>query len=313
MLSRAGLDRWTPHAAWIAVLAANAPDADVVTWLGGSLSYLNWHRHLTHAAVMIPVMAALPLLLLRFVLRKRFPWRGAYLVSLIAAATHPLLDSLNAYGVRLGLPFTDRWYRLDTTYVIDVWITAALLLVVLGPMLSRLVSDEIGARRSPGRGWAYFGLTFLLFYNLGRGILHERAVATVESRLYRGAAPQRVAAFPDPFAPWIWHGLAETESFYAMPEVNLLKRFDPDHARLYFKPAPAPWAVRARQAPAIRDYLRFAQYPLWSETPVSSPPDGVQVTVTDLRFSQPPHTRFAVTALLDAAGRPVRAEFRFEP
>lgn len=313
MLSRAVFDRRTPHAVWISVLAANAPDVDVLAWLGGSLSYLNWHRHITHALLAVPVMAALPLMLLRFVLRKRFPLRSAYVVSLASTATHPLLDSLNTYGVRLGLPFTDRWYGFDVTYVIDIWITAALLLAVLGPMLSRLVSEEIGAGRKAGRGWAWFGLIFLLFYNMGRGVLHERAIATIESRIYRGAAPQRVAAFPDPFAPWLWHGLAETDSFYAMTGVNLLKRFDPDDARLYFKPANAAWIVHARQALAVQDYLRFARYPLWSETPVSSPRDGVRVTVTDLRFSQPPQIRFAATALLDGEGRVLNSEFRFEP
>ena len=313
MLSRAGLDRWTPHAVWISVLAANAPDVDVVAWLGGSLTYLNWHRHITHALSAVPVMAALPLLLLRLGFRKRFPWRRAYLVSLVAAATHPLLDSLNTYGVRLGLPFTERWYRLDVTYVIDVWITGALLLATVGPMLSRLVSEEIGARGAVGRGWAYFGLTFLVLHNMGRVVLHECAVATVDSRIYRGATPQRVAAFPDPFAPWLWHGLVETDSFYAMPDVDLLRQFDPDDARVYFKPAHSEWIPRARRATAVQDYLRFAQYPLWLEMPASSPREGVRVMVTDLRFSQPPQIRFAATALLDSEGRVVSSEFRFEP
>jgi inner membrane protein len=313
MLSRAGFDRWTPHAAWISVLAANAPDIDVLAWAGGSLAYLNWHRHFTHSLLAVPVMAALPLLLLRLVFRKRFPWRRAYLVALVAAATHPLLDLLNAYGIRLALPFTGRWYQLDVTYVVDVWITGALWLAALGPALSRMVSDEIGARRTAGRGWAWFGIAFLLLYNAGRGVLHERAVALTESRIYRGAAPQRVAAFPDPFTPWRWHGLAETATFYAMPEVNLLKPFDPDGGRVFFKAPRSDAIARASQAPAVRDYLRFAQYPIWSERPVSSPPDAVRVTVTDLRFSRPPQMRFVATALLDREGKIVSSEFRFEP
>src|SRR5271157_6305162 len=48
-LSRIGLKRWTPLATPILLLAANAPDIDIVTASGGSLSYLHYHRHLTHS------------------------------------------------------------------------------------------------------------------------------------------------------------------------------------------------------------------------------------------------------------------------
>lgn len=314
MLGRIGLRRWTPHATWILVLGANAPDCDAIMWLGGALSYLNWHRHITHALVMIPVMAALPLLLLRFVFRMRFAWGKAYAISMIAAATHPLLDSLNTYGIRLGLPVIDRWYHLDITYVIDVWITVALVGAASAPLLSRLVSDEIGSRSASGRGWAYFGLLFLVVFCAGRSVLHQRAVAVLESRIYRGVEPRSTAAFPDPLLPWVWHGLVETEDFFVMPKVNLLAAFDPESAGVLFKPRTTQAIERARQSAPIRDFLRFAQYPFWSETPVSSPPDAVRISVTDLRFSEPPmRWRFVATATIDAAGRIVDSGFRFEP
>jgi inner membrane protein len=315
MLGRIGLERWTPHATWILVLAANAPDCDAVMWLGGSLSYLNWHRHITHALLMIPVMALLPVLLLRFAFRVRLPWRRAYAISLMGAATHPMLDSLNTYGIRLGLPFTSHWYALDLTYVIDLWITAALVAAALAPMLSRLVGDEIGAaRRASGRGWAYCALVFLVLYGGARGVLHQRAVALIESRLYQGVEPRTSAAFPDPFRPWLWHGLVETDDFYAMPEVDLLGAFDPESARVIFKAKASPAIEQARQAGPVSNFLRFARYPWWSETPVTSPPDGVRVSVTDLRFTDPAtRWRFVATATFDGERRLVDSDFRFEP
>ena len=54
-LSRAGLNRLTPQAAPILMLAANAPDIDIVTTAGGSLNYLHYHRHLTHSLAAMPV------------------------------------------------------------------------------------------------------------------------------------------------------------------------------------------------------------------------------------------------------------------
>ena len=56
-LSRIGLNRWTPGASAILMLAANAPDIDVVSAAGGSLNYLHYHRHLTHSLAAMPLMA----------------------------------------------------------------------------------------------------------------------------------------------------------------------------------------------------------------------------------------------------------------
>ena len=48
VLARAGLDRFTPRATLICVVAANIPDIDIVT-ASSPINYLNYHRHLTHA------------------------------------------------------------------------------------------------------------------------------------------------------------------------------------------------------------------------------------------------------------------------
>ena len=53
-LSRAGLGRWSPSATPIVLLAANAPDIDVLSAVGGSLNYLHYHRQITHSLVAMP-------------------------------------------------------------------------------------------------------------------------------------------------------------------------------------------------------------------------------------------------------------------
>src|ERR1700734_3600278 len=152
-LGRAGLNRFCEQAPWILVLAANAPDIDIVTLFGGSLSYLHYHRHLTHSLAAMPAMALLPVLLVRLFTRKPFRWRAAYGISFTAVVSHLLLDYTNMYGIRLLLPFSARWFRLDLTAVMDLWIWAVLLLALAGPAIVRLVNSEIGARsNSPGRG-----------------------------------------------------------------------------------------------------------------------------------------------------------------
>src|SRR5689334_25352726 len=106
-LSRAGLRNWTPRAAAILILASNAPDIDVLSAAGGSLTYLHYHRHLTHSLVTAPFLAILPLVLMRLVARKPIRWVPAYVASLIAVGSHLLLDWTNVYGIRLFLPFSD--------------------------------------------------------------------------------------------------------------------------------------------------------------------------------------------------------------
>ena len=147
-LSRIGLKRWTPLATPILLLAANAPDIDIVSAAGGSLSYLHYHRHLTHSLLAMPVMAIGTVALVALVARKTIHWAGAFFAALIAVATHLLLDLTNTYGIRLFLPFSARWLRLDITNVVDIWIWAVFLVCVVGPYLAALVGSEIASRHT---------------------------------------------------------------------------------------------------------------------------------------------------------------------
>ncbi len=313
-LSRAGLRRFTPQATWVLLLAANSPDVDIVTAARGSLSYLNGHRHLTHALAAWPVMALLPVLLVGGISRRPIRWRAAYLLSLAGVGSHLALDSTNIYGVRLLLPFSARWFHLDITSVVDLWIWAVLLIALVGPLLARLVSQEIGApaaRGIPGRGFAWFALAFVALYDGGRVILHQRAVETLEARLYGGATPRRVAALPDPFNPFRWRGLVETSGFYAVAACNLLGEFDPEEADVLYKPEAQPALAAAARSPAIRDFLRFARWPYWQVLPAPEPEGAWWVEVTDLRFGSPRQPSFVARALVSNRLEVLESSFRF--
>jgi inner membrane protein len=314
-LSRAGLNRWTPLATPILLLAANAPDIDIVTAAGGSLNYLHYHRHLTHALIAMPVLALLTVLLVRVAARRPVRWLGAFAAALVGLASHLLLDLTNVYGVRLLLPFSSRWFRLDLTSVVDLWIWIALLLAVAAPFLGRLVGSEIASAsaRSPnyGRGWACFGLAFLLLYNGARAGLHARAAAELEARTYDGADPVRVLAAPDPVRPWQWRGVVETGDSYAIEDFSLASEFDPTRGDIYHKPETNPAMEAARRTADFQEFLQFAQFPLWRVLPVADLPDAQQVEVMDLRFGSPRAPAFVVTALVDARGRVLETSFAF--
>ena len=311
-LSRAGLNRWTPCALPILMLAANAPDIDIVTLSGGPLNYRHYHRHLTHSLVAMPVMAILPVILVWAVSRKPLHWAGAFLAAMIAVASHLLLDFTNVYGIRLLLPFSAQWLHLDLTGLFDLWIWLAFLLGFAGPALSRLVSSEISSGKARlqhyGRGWAWFALLFLLVYDGGRAVLHARAVAALDSRVYQGQAPARVLGVPG-FNPFEWRGVVETRTQYLVFPVDPTGEFNPEHGSVIYKAEPDPAMAVARQTKAFQIFLDFNQYPLWKVTAADQPQGATRVELFDMRFGTPSQPGFLTTALVDNRGHVLETSF----
>jgi inner membrane protein len=133
--SKAGLERLSPAATVMCVIAANAPDADIVTVFSSRWSYLNHHRGITHSivgtavlAVLIPILFWLGDRLVAWLARRepKMKLRGLLLASLIVSATHPLLDWTNNYGIRPFLPWNNQWYYGDLVFIIDPWIWLSL-------------------------------------------------------------------------------------------------------------------------------------------------------------------------------------------
>ena len=305
-LSRAGLSRWYARPALVLMLAANIPDIDIVTIAGGPFNYFQFHRGITHSIAMAPVMALLPVLLVCAVGRTMRGWKTAYVLSLIGIASHLLLDWTNTYGVRFFLPFSSQWFHLDLNSLTDLWIWGVLILAFLGPLLGRLVSAEIGAKPGAGRGLALFALAFIPVYDFGRYLIHQRALETLNSRVYKGGPPIRVAAFPlsagDPFE---WSGWVERPEFVMRFSMNLLAEFDPTNGAVIYKPEPSPALDAARQAFIIRKFLEFAQYPLWQVTPMADPEGARRVDVRDWRFP------FTGSAIVDSSNRVLSSSFHY--
>jgi inner membrane protein len=145
--AKAGLERLSPYATAACILSANAPDSDFVSFFfGGRWVLLQHHRGITHSIVGTLALGLLiPTILFateRAIAgwRKRPPsirFRGLVLASLIAAATHPLMDWTNNYGVRPLLPWDGRWFYGDLVFIIDPY-----LLLVLGGAAFLLTSDR---------------------------------------------------------------------------------------------------------------------------------------------------------------------------
>lgn len=126
--SKAGLEKLSPGATAVCILAANVPDCDIVALIGGRWNYLHHHRGITHSILGALVLGlALPLiffLLDRLIarIRARQPavrLKGLTISSVLVTATHPLMDWTNNYGIRPFLPWSSQWVYGDFVFIID--------------------------------------------------------------------------------------------------------------------------------------------------------------------------------------------------
>lgn len=131
-IGRAGAHRTTPLATATLVLAANAPDVDMLSYTRGGYFALAFRRGITHG---LPAMAVLPFVVAgimlgwdRWVRRRRDPEAeparaGPILFwSCVGLLTHPALDWMNTYGMRWWLPFDGAWSYGDALFIIDPWL-----------------------------------------------------------------------------------------------------------------------------------------------------------------------------------------------
>src|SRR5437868_6536572 len=121
-LARAGFNRKTALATTVMVLAAEAPDLDIVTYFRGSMEGFAHHRGIPHTFAGVPLMAAAVLGFVWLIYRWRtkrgwrpkasappLRWGLLYLFACIAGVSHLLLDFTNQYGVRPFEPFSYKW------------------------------------------------------------------------------------------------------------------------------------------------------------------------------------------------------------
>ncbi|AKM06666.1 metal-dependent hydrolase [Pelagerythrobacter marensis] len=139
LIGQAGLKKKTGLAMPALVIGANLPDVDAACffWLDGA-EHLGFRRGITHgpiAWVLLPlILGGLLYGFDRWQERRgkrpagRLPvsFRWLYLLGLLGCLTHPALDWLNVYGIRLLEPFSSRWFYGDTLFIIDVWLWALL-------------------------------------------------------------------------------------------------------------------------------------------------------------------------------------------
>jgi len=132
-LAQSGLKRRSRMGAAALVVAANAPDVDIVA--GFADRSLELRRGITHG---VPALVLWPFVIagVFWLLGRLKGGEGARFgaltgISAIGVLTHPALDYLNVYGMRWLMPFVDRWFYGDALFIVDPWIWLALAAGIL--------------------------------------------------------------------------------------------------------------------------------------------------------------------------------------
>lgn len=275
-LSRTALGRLSPRAGVLMVLGALAPDADYVAQLLGPFELFRWHRGPLHSLLAVPLLAAAAVAAVRIIWRRPLPLWGSWGAAAIGVASHVLLDALNPWGVQLLWPFSGRWLSQGSVESGDPWIAALLLLAVAVPFLSSLVSGEIGAKAGRGGITATLMLLAAMGYIGFRWDAQQRAIALLESRVYRGAPATRTAAVPDRLHPMRWLGLVETSQAIYSIEIDLQSDFDPEAAEVHYTNGRA-------QALAASERLRdLAPHFEWAEAAIIPAGEETVIEMADL-------------------------------
>lgn len=285
-----------PQAVAICVVAANVPDVDIIT-LYDPATYLTYHRHLTHAFLAIPVMAALALALVAGWNRLRdragvtiWQWR-AWALAFTAAASHVALDMTNSYGVRLWLPFSKEWSSWDVFFIIDLVLWGVLLSATLGPIFwhRKMMTARVGIVAL----LAYAGLTL---------VIKSNGAADVQHAMDGESSAVSVRLFPAPPTPWDWSVHRELHDGESIAHWDGLT--DSQSSPTTF-PAVEQRVIDAVLATDLgRFYYDFARYPLFVMEGENT------VRLGDYRFIRGDELAFSCRFDLDD-GRVINATFEF--
>jgi inner membrane protein len=335
-----------------AILGANAPDVDFVASVGGSDAALYWRRGHTHgvlAMLVLPVLVtAIVLAWDRMVRRRRRPEAEParagplLLLSSLAVLTHPILDWMNTYGVRLLMPFDGRWFYGDAFFIVEPWLwllaASAVVLarsrgrlsaagwIVLACAATALVIGTDMAPLGARIGWGV-GLALLVGLRLsgrlthrvpvvaaatlaivgvyGAGMVAGSRVARAETQAWldtQGIAATVIMAGPMPADPFARDVIALSADRYHFVERRWLS--EPGF-RASGDPVPAPREDEVVRAALAAPAVRGLRN--WLRFPsfrVEETAAGYDVTILDVRYSRRAGRLGRVVVRLDRSLRP---------
>lgn len=292
-LAEAGLKRRTALGTATLAIGANLPDVDGLIYLVGSgVDALAFRRGWTHGilamALWPPILAGAMLLWHRLRQRRRRGPDAAdarWLLALAAIGvwSHPLLDLLNTYGVRLLMPFSGRWFYGDTLFIVDPWLWLILAVGVASSLRRgrRLQGAyaTAGDRRAAAR-------PARLALGTALGFVTVMAVSSAAGRRLvaarTGPTADRIMVGPVPVDPFRRQVVRELGGRYEAGRLTwgAPPRYLAD--TVYPRGSDAPGAAAAARTEDGRKFLVWARFPRFESRPDG---DSIRVRLSDVRYA----------------------------
>lgn len=329
VLAETGLKRVSRYATATLLIGVNLPDIDGIAKFWGQDASLYFRRGWSHG---ILALVVLPLLLAGLIWlwhrwrghrgddRQAFHPRWIIALSFLAVCTHPLLDWMNTYGVRLLMPFDERWFYGDTLFIIDPWIWLVLAAGVLlarqinhaemafwfavAVLFSWLISttEELNlwiqaawfggialivilrinrARSIAAPAYARVSLAMLIVY-----ICTLYGVARISENLITDEYDTllQVQSNPLPGQPFSRRLVLVYDKYYRVIDAQGKKHEIP-------REKPNPVVNKAMQSQSIRGFVNWMRFPAWE---VEETKQGWQVKFWDLRYQGPGSRRASI-------------------
>lgn len=194
-------------------LAAAFPDIDVLASYLSPLSYLYYHRGITHSLPLLPLWALLLAAIFALIWRRKPGWRAYFGVCALGLATHIAGDLITAFGTMIFAPFSDARYALSATFIIDLWFTGIIVAALLGCAIWR--RSGIPARAGVAVLVAYVGMQVVLQHRATE--FGESFAATQQIR------DARVSAIPRPVSPFNWTVVVANGDRFHYTHINLVR------------------------------------------------------------------------------------------
>ena len=198
----------------VGVVAAAFPDIDFVLRVVDTLTYITFHRGITHSIILLPAWAWLLAWLISYLSRlgqRQYSRQAIYGTAVLGIAIHIAGDVITSYGTMLLAPFSRHAFGIPFTFIIDPYFTA---IIVAGLV--------VGMFKPKSRYPAITALLILGCYVGFQGVLHSRAVKIGD--IYaenHGLIEAEVHAFPQPLSPFNWKVIVSHGNDYEVASVNL--------------------------------------------------------------------------------------------
>ncbi len=288
----------------------------MLAYLDGPAADLAFRRGWTHG---IPALVVLPFLLTgavicfdrivrrmgRAVLPSGVVPREVLLLAIIAILSHPLLDTLNTYGVRWLMPVRGDWYYGDALFIVDPWLW---LVLGVGVVASNGRRSARGLKTVGGRP-ARLALAAGTAYVAAMVVsgMAARSIARQELEASGGAPVERLMVGPRPLTPFTRQVVAAQGERY---QVGTFRWFARPHVQgVHSFPRPRsddPVLAAARATMRGRRFLGWARFPTVQAEPGAG---GTRLHLIDLRYAERPGAGFGsvtIAATRDAPAAPTR-------